>query len=184
MQAPEYIMRSPRLLYRLLQANDFSLIAPILQDAQTMYAWEHGFSYDEVCQWLAGQMQRYREDGCGYLAALDRKSLQLVALAGALREEVDGERHTGIGYIVDRRHWGQGFGVECAKASLGYAFTALQAPQVLALIRPENVHSVRVAEQCGMKRIGSHTKTYYGKEMPHAIYAIPCPHDKNTEHLF
>ena len=53
-------MESERLRFRRLQADDYALIAPILQDEQTMYAWEHGFTYDEVCDWIADMLRRYQ----------------------------------------------------------------------------------------------------------------------------
>ena len=39
-----YEMESERLCFRRLRADDYALISPILQDEQTMYAWEHGFT--------------------------------------------------------------------------------------------------------------------------------------------
>ena len=54
-----YEMESERLRFRRLRADDYALIAPILQDEETMYAWEHGFTYDEVCDWIADMMRRY-----------------------------------------------------------------------------------------------------------------------------
>ena len=96
-----YEMESERLRFRRLRADDYALIAPILQDEETMYAWEHGFSYDEVCDWIADMMRRYREDGCGYFAALDKQTGELVALAGPLIEHLYAdETAMGLGYIV------------------------------------------------------------------------------------
>ena len=69
-----YEIESDRLRFRRLRADDFGLVAPILQDVQTMYAWEHAFSYEEVCDWIADMLHRYREDGCGYFAALSRQT--------------------------------------------------------------------------------------------------------------
>ena len=70
MEIQQYEMESERLRFRRLRADDYALIAPILQDEQTMYAWEHGFTYDEVCDWIADMLRRYQQDGCGYFAAL------------------------------------------------------------------------------------------------------------------
>ena len=40
MEIQQYEMESERLRFRRLRADDYALIAPILQDEQTMYAWE------------------------------------------------------------------------------------------------------------------------------------------------
>lgn len=173
MEIQHYEMESERLRFRRLRADDFSLVAPILQDAETMYAWEHGFSYEEVVDWIADMLRRYHEDGCGYFAGLDRESGSLVALAGPLVEHLDAETTAlGLGYIVRRDLWGQGYGVECACASLTFAFEKLDAPRVLALIRPDNIASLHVAAACGMKPIGQLTKQYRGKDLPHVVCAV------------
>ncbi|MDY3617513.1 GNAT family N-acetyltransferase [Agathobaculum sp.] len=173
-----YEFTSARLGFRRLRADDFRLVAPILQNEKTMYAWEHGFSYDEICDWIAGQVARYQTDGYGYLAGIDRKTGKLIALAGPLSERVGEKSYIGIGYIVARTHWGERYGVECAQAALYHAFTRLEADRVVALIRPENHASRRVAEACCMRLAGECVKYYRGKDMPHLIYELRRPAPK------
>ena len=171
-----YEMESERLRFRRLRADDYALIAPILQDEETMYAWEHGFSYDEVCDWIADMMRRYREDGCGYFAALDKQTGELVALAGPLIEHLYAdETAMGLGYIVRRGLWKQGYGTECARTSIQYAFDKLGADRVIATIRPNNIGSLSVAAACGMKVVGQIVKHYRDKDMPHIVCAIDRP---------
>lgn len=173
MEIQHFEMESTRLRFRRLRADDYSLVAPILQDAQTMYAWEHGFTYEEVIDWIADMLRRYHEDGCGYFAGLDRETGELFALAGPLVEHLDTENTAiGVGYIVRRDLWGQGYGTECARASLAFAFDKLDAPRALALIRPDNIASLHVAAACGMKPVGQTSKRYRGKEIPHLICAV------------
>lgn len=170
MKIQHYEMESARLRFRRLRADDYSLVAPILQDAETMYAWEHGFSYEEVIDWIADMLRRYHEDGCGYFAGLDRETGELAALAGPLVEQLNEQTTAiGLGCIVRRDLWGQGLGTECARASLAFAFDKLNAPRVLALIRPENVASLHVAAACGMQPVGQINKRYQGKDMPHVV---------------
>ena len=170
MEIQHYEMESARLRFRRLRADDYSLVAPILQDAETMYAWEHGFSYEEVIDWIADMLRRYHEDGCGYFAGLDRETGELAALAGPLVEQLDEQTTAiGLGCIVRRDLWGQGLGTECARASLAFAFDKLNAPRVLALIRPENVASLHVAAACGMQPVGQITTPHHGKDVPHVV---------------
>ena len=178
-----YEMESERLCFRRLRADDYALISPILQDEQTMYAWEHGFTYDEVCDWIADMMRRYREDGCGYFAALDKRTGELVALAGPLVEHLYKDTTAiGIGYIVRRDLWRQGYGKECAEASIRYAFDKLGAERVIATIRPGNLASLHVAASCKMQVVGEIMKHYQGKAMPHLVCAIdkPKPEEKKS----
>ena len=171
-QKQHFEMQSERLAFRRLRADDYVRVAPILKDPQTMYAWEHGFSYEEICDWIADMLRRYQEDGCGYFAAFDKESRQLASLAGPLVEALPDGPEIGLGYIVRRDLWGQGLGTECARACLDYAFTRLDAPRVVAAIRVNNLPSLHVAAHCRMRPIGQFTKQYRGKALPHVLCAV------------
>ena len=91
---------------------------------------------------------------------------------GPLIEEIDGEKHIGIAYILDKKFWGQGYAVEGTKACVEYAFSKLGAKEVIAEIRPTNKGSLKVAERLGMEIKDKFVKHYNGIEMPHLIYSI------------
>lgn len=192
-------MESPRLRFRRLRATDYPLVAPILQDPETMYAWGHGFSYNEVCDWIANMLQRYREEGYGYFAGIHRDTGELIALAGPLsepvgelgeetadgeepgEEESDGEEPesvVGIGYIVRRDYWRKNYGMESARAALEYAFDVLNASRVVALIQPTNIPSLHIAADLGMKPIAMIQKEYQGREIPHVVCAVDLPEEE------
>lgn len=166
------LFQSARLDFRKLVEGDFAALCTILQDEQTMYAWEHGFTADEVRAWLDKNLLHYETDGFSYFAAIRRDTGELIGVMGPLMEEVEGTRHTGIAYILRRDCWHCGYASEGAAACLQYAFDTLQAEQVIAQIRPENTASRRVAERLGMTVTGQFVKTYRGKDMPHLIYSI------------
>ena len=117
MELEQYEMESERLRFRRLRADDFALIAPLLQDEQTMYAWEHGFTYDEVCDWIADMLRRYQRGRLRLLRRAGRPERRAGRAGGpAGRAAVRGyETATGIGYIVRRDLWRQGYGRECAR---------------------------------------------------------------------
>ena len=171
-QKQQFEMQSERLYFRRLRADDYTRVAPILSDAQTMYAWEHGFSYEEICDWIADMLRRYQEDGCGYFAAFDKETNQLAALAGPLVEQLPNGSAVGMAYIVRRELWGQGLGTECARACLDYAFTRLDVPRVVAVIRTNNLPSLHVAAHCRMRPVEQFPRTYRSKVMPHVLCEI------------
>ena len=166
------MIKTERLIMRKITAEDFEAASRILGDAQVMYAWEHGFSEDEVRSWLGENAARYERDGFSFLAAVERSSGEIIGFIGPLVETIEGCRHFGIAYILDKERWGLGYATEGARASLAYAFERLGAERVIAEIRPENEASRHVAERLGMKTAGRFIKHYRGKEMPHLIYAV------------
>lgn len=151
-QLQVYEMESKRLYFRKLRANDFSLVSPILQDEKNMYARKHAFSYDEVCDWIADMLRRYRQDGCGYYAAIDKASHVLVGLVGLMVEHPSADETTiELGCLIRRALWNQGYGTECAQTLLAFAFDQLHAERVISIIHPNDLPSFHVAANCRMQ---------------------------------
>lgn len=169
-----YETESTRLCFRRLQANDFNLVASILQDAKTMYNWEHGFSYDEVCDWLADNLNRYHADGSGCMAVFQRNTQRLVGLAGLLLESPKGEteRCASLLYIIRHDYWGNGYGIECAKAMVAYGFEQMKVARITALIRVDNIPALVVAAGCGMQPVQRLKMDYGGKMVGLALCEI------------
>lgn len=168
-------MQTGRLELREMTCSDFPLLGRTLQDIEVMYAWEHAFSDDEVLDWIECNIERYRTDGYGYWLAFERESGACIGQLGLLKEEILGIPHMGIGWIVAKEYWGRGYALEGATACLNYAFNTLNAPRVIADIRPSNLASRRVAERIGMLEQGSYNKFYNGVIMPHLLYVARTP---------
>jgi RimJ/RimL family protein N-acetyltransferase len=167
-----YIIETERLGLRKLTEDDFEALRPILGDPEVMYAWEHGFSDEEIRTWIGKIMLRYEQVGFSYFAAIDKESGRLIGTMGPLMEDIDGEQMVGVAYILGKAVWGRGYAAEGAAASIEYAFSQLGTTTVIASIRPDNATSLRVAEKLGMVIIGEHSKPVHGKEVRHLICAI------------
>lgn len=57
-----------------------------------------------------------------------------------------------VGYRFMKQYWGKGIGTEAAKACVEFARRDLKISKLVALIIPENIGSIRVAEKIGMTR--------------------------------
>ena len=55
-----------------------------------------------------------------------------------------------IGYLLAKPFWGQGLTTEAAIAGQRWAFEHLDLQELVAIIHPENIASIRVAEKLGM----------------------------------
>lgn len=168
----EFGLETKRMILRKIQKEDTEALQKILGDPQIMYAWEHGFTAEEVQNWIDENLRRYQEDGFSFLAAVEKQSGKFIGVMGPLKEEIEGKTYFGVAYIVDKQHWGKGYSAEGISACIEYVFTELGAEKVTAQIRPENIASRRVAEKLGMKQEGSFIRNYCGKEMPHLLYSL------------
>ncbi len=55
-----------------------------------------------------------------------------------------------LGYRYVRRHWGNGYATEAGRAMLRRGFEELELPEIVAIVRPDNVASDRVLNKLGM----------------------------------
>lgn len=170
LKRPLWVIKTERLGFRRLTHEDYDSLHHILGDAATMYAWEYGFSDEQIIEWINKNLMRYEKDGFAYHAAIDKASGELIGVMGALIENIDGTEQIGIGYIVAKKHWGKGYATEGARAWIQYAFEQLGAARVIADIRPENTAFRKAAERLGMVVTGEHVKHHSGKDMVHLIY--------------
>lgn len=175
MNKRENIQETERLAIRKLTHDDFETLIAIMSKQEVMYAWEHGFSEDDVRFWIERQLTRYTKDGIGYFALILKENRKLIGLVGLMKTTMDGNEVVEIGYILDNPYWHNGYATEAAESLIAYAFDSLELPAVYCSIRPGNKASIRVAKRLGMESCGNHTVVYRGKEMPHVIYKFENP---------
>ncbi len=164
------MIETDRMILRKIKCSDFENLKKMLGDPQVMYAWEKTFSDSEINEWILKQQERYEKDGIGYLLAEDKKSHETIGQIGLLKSNIENETVWEIGYILCRNKWNLGFAAEGARACAEYAKKQLKASTVYCEIRPENNSSLKVAENIGMKLVGTMIKEYDGKKMPHLIF--------------
>lgn len=169
------IIETERLAIRKLTYDDFRTLRAIMGKPEVMYAWEHGFSEDDVQDWIERQLVRYAKDGIGYFAVELKESGLLIGQAGLMTTTMNENTVVEIGYIFDNTYWRNGYATETAESLIAYAFDNLGLPAVYCSIRLENKASIRVAKRLGMESCGSHTVVYRGKGMPHIIYKLENP---------
>ena len=69
--------------------------------------------------------------------------------------EIRIDRYQGdIGFVLERKHWGQGYTSEASKALVDWALGLDEIVRVWAICDTENVASARVMEKAGMQREG------------------------------
>ena len=164
------ITQSERLLYRKLEENDFDELKIMLADPKVMYAWEHVFSDKQIREWIKKQREYYRQDGIGYLAAVDKSSGEMVGQIGLHRFSYNNETAYEVCYMLKYQYFHQGYASEGVRAMMDYAFVKLGIPAVYAQIKTNNAASIRVAERAGFIKQSVFSKHYNGKDMPHYLY--------------
>lgn len=98
---------------------------------------------------LATWQRHWREEGYGYWVVRDPGSGQILGFGG-VRPPLPGEDFVNLYYRFRTTAWGNGYATEVGRAALALAAKAAPGAPVIALIRPRNEPSIRVAQRLGM----------------------------------
>lgn len=66
-----------------------------------------------------------------------------------------------IGYVFNRKYWGNGYATESLNALIKYAFEELKVRRIIARCDPKNISSWHLLERVGMRREGTLLKNVY-----------------------
>jgi [ribosomal protein S5]-alanine N-acetyltransferase len=167
-QGVSFVLETPRLLLREFNLSDVDPLAAILSDAVTMQYYPAPFEQVEVNDWVRRNRARYLDPGFGLWAMLLKESGELIGDCGCFVRELLGEVEIELGWHVRRDLWGRGYATEAARYCIQYAFSSLGTKRMIALIRPENLGSCRVAEKNGM----SCERVIFWRGYDHRVYVI------------
>lgn len=90
----------------------------------------------------------YESNGFGLYLATRKSDAAPIGICGLVKrvglDDVD------VGYALMPAYRGSGYAVEGAAATLAFARETLGLPRVVAIVRPDNVASIRLLESLGM----------------------------------
>lgn len=110
------ILETERLYLREMNQRDFVALCKILQDDETMYAYEGAFSNEETQEWLDRQISRYRKWGFGLWAVILKETDEMIGQCGLTMQPWKNEEVLEIGYLFNRIYWHRGYALEAAEA--------------------------------------------------------------------
>lgn len=154
------------LLIRPFRDDDLDAFAAIMTDPVTMRYWPETPDRGAARQWIAHQQSLYARAGYGRHVLLDRISGAVVGDAGVLSLALMGRQRNDLGYILDARFHGRGFGTQAAGVMAEHAF-ANGVPDLWANMAVDHHASRRVAEKIGM----------------HLVATFPNPRNQDKETL-
>ncbi len=169
-------LHTERLLLRAPQEADLEPFALMCADPEVMRHIGLGRPIDRASAELgfATLLERWRRDGAGLFTVEDAASGEyygFVGIAPVPPSSVEAGA-TEIGWRLRRAAWGRGYATEGARAVGAYAADDLGLTRVVALIRPANDRSRRVAEKLGLREAGD-GKGPRGETV--VVYAGPPP---------
>lgn len=168
-----------RLFIRpFIDADKGSLISIISNPQVMRFSLKGPITIEEAKEeMLDKDISFYEDEDYGMLAVTRKIDNTLIGYAGLLKQEIDGEQKIEISYRLHPDYWKQGFAIEATKAIVDYAFTNLKLNELIAIVDPDNINSIKVAVKLGMK-ISKNT-AFHG--MPVVIYHFSISEYKSID---
>lgn len=141
-----------RLRLRAFTEADFPAYRTLVADPDVMRYLGDGRPLSEIDAWrqLATILGHWVLRGFGLWAVDERSTGRFVGRVGLL--EPSGWPGFEVAYTIAPSSWGRGYAREAAGAALRHAQEVLGRTDIISIIRPDNIASVRVATSLGATR--------------------------------
>jgi ribosomal-protein-alanine N-acetyltransferase len=175
----EPVLTTTRLVLRDFVAEDLADLQAVRSDPEVAQFMD--FAPETVEQsrawldWALAHARRRPRDGFN-LAAVDRVTGHAIGWVGFGESSryPAGTGEVGVGYMLGRADWGQGYATEAVRAVFGHCFGSMGSRRVSAWCWAENGASARVMEKVGMRLQGrvERTDPKSGAERASLEYAV------------
>lgn len=123
---------------------------------------------DETIEFYEKIQNRYKDDGYCFLAVKRKEDNIFLGICGLLKQEVENEFQTEIGYRFLNQYWGNGYATEAVRGCVRYVKEKQLIESLVILSVPENIPSIKVAKRSGFTYL--HNTKFHG--LIHEIYNI------------
>ncbi|HET9223072.1 MAG TPA: GNAT family protein [Roseiflexaceae bacterium] len=145
------VIETERLLLRKITLDDAADIFEYASDREvpTYMSWEPHQSIQETYDYLERVMRRYQEHNPGPWAIVHKRDAKMIGTCSYSSWEREDYRAE-VGYVLNRRYWGQGYMAEAVRAIVDFGFSRLGMNRIQARCDVPNIGSARVMEKVGM----------------------------------
>jgi RimJ/RimL family protein N-acetyltransferase len=147
------VLETARLILRPPVEDDLDAWAAFLGDEDAALFVGGVQSRAGAWRFMAATAGSWQLKGFGMFSVIDKRNGRWIGRVGPLHPE--GWPGAEVGWGLAREAWGRGLATEAATAAIDWTFDALEWPEVIHCIHPDNLASVRVAERLGSRRLRS-----------------------------
>ncbi len=166
LEAPR--LETERLVLRAFRAEDLDPLAAMWSDPEVVrYIGGHALSREDTWRRSLAACGQWPYTGWGYWIVELKSSGSVIGQAGfadfkrEMEPSIEGEPE--LGYVFSPSVHGQGIAYEACSRALDWADANLGASSYPAIISPDNIASVRLAERLGFLRAAD--ATYRGESI-------------------
>jgi RimJ/RimL family protein N-acetyltransferase len=151
-------LETERLILRAFGSEDLEALSAMWADPDVVrYIGGHALGREDTWRRSLAACGQWPYTGWGYWIAELKQTGELAGQLGFadfkrdMEPSIEGEPE--LGYVFSPKVHGQGIAFEACAAALDWADANLDARSYPAIISPENVASIRLAERLGFERV-------------------------------
>ncbi len=160
------IFETDRLILEVIQKKHTRDLYNLLSNENVHKYFPKPLNEDESHEFYDNIQQRYIEDGFCFWAVIRKADLKFIGICGLLKQVINNQIETEVGYRILDIYWGNGYGTEAANGCIKYAKEKLGKKSIISIIREINKPSIKVAEKNGLIY---ETKIVFNN-LPHNVY--------------
>ena len=172
-------LQAERVLLRPLQEGDAEAMFAYARDPEVtrFLPWDPAPDLDSVRPFLAEQVARRRRGESLALAIVLRENGEMIGSTDLMclpagRRSGWLFRHSELGYLMGRPHWGRGLMTEAARLTVAHGFGLLRLSRILSYADADNHGSRRVLEKIGMRPRGTEMRNVKGQNRQYVRYEL------------
>jgi [ribosomal protein S5]-alanine N-acetyltransferase len=173
MASKPYFLKSQRLGFRCWSRDDLPLARDLWGDLEVTKFFGGPFTETEIQRRLQVELDRAAAHNFQYWPIHLLADDEFVGCCG-LRPYKAEEGIPELGFHLRPKFWGRGLAPEAAKATIDYAFRALNCKGLSAGHHPENVNSSKVLEKLGFQYTHDEFFPALGMHIPYYLLAGPA----------
>ena len=151
-------LKTERLILRKLKKSDLDDVFEYSSDEEVPHflLWESHKS-KAVTKAYINRVIKWYKSGQFYDWAIEFNG-KMIGLCGFSKIDILNDTAE-VGYVLNRKFWGQGIATEAVKAVVNFGFRTLSLLRIEAQYVEDNIRSKRVLEKCGFVHEGIRRKS-------------------------
>ncbi len=149
MQVPS--IETPRLRLRPWTVEDTDGLFAILQEKDILRYFPNPKAPERsrAEAYINRHIEHWAEKGFGHWAVVSPQDGRLLGWNGL--EYLPELKEVEVAYLLSHEAWGRGYATEAARAAVSFGFESAALGEIIGLVHPENLASIRVLEKCGLR---------------------------------
>jgi RimJ/RimL family protein N-acetyltransferase len=164
------ILQSARLRLRPMVEDDASFLVALLNEpAFLRHIGDKGVrTVTDALTYMSGPRESYRVHGFGLAVVESLENESAMGICGLIKRDWLSSPDLGFAFLPE--YSGQGYALEAAETTLQHARDALGVEQVLAIVAPGNVASLRLLGKLGFSDNGRVEPP--GQDQPALLFSL------------